>query len=179
MGFSELMKQIEMLVQSRSELEQPLNASQDILKMLTDKVGASDPNVTAGIFGEQARFNRSFGTSIAAGGGGVGGSRNFLPLFSAGAQFAGHRMNARNAAEQAKIMQFLKIAEGFGSVASGRRDESRLRNETTRLNREDDFNFAALLPSIALSFANPFLGAASFTGEVGSQFGGGDPRVGG
>lgn len=133
----------------------PLGAGMDILDMLTQRVGQPS-DVTSGLFGEEARMKRSIGTSIAAGGGGVGGTRNMLPMFGVSSHFAGQRMQARNAAEQAKIMQFLKIAEGYGGIAAGQRDETRLGFERTRLDREDDFNLANLLPTIGLNFLNPF-----------------------
>ena len=153
-----ILQQIQQQINSQSNLKQPLDQSTNILNMLTERVGGTNADVTMGLFGEQSRLNRNIGTSIAAGGGGVGGTRNFLPIFQSGARFAGQRMQARNAAEQAKIMQFLQIAEGFGSVAAGRRDETRLGFEQTRLDREDDFNIANLLPTIGLNFLNPFGG---------------------
>ncbi len=97
---------------------QGIGAQFDLLKFLEDKVKNQSANVTAGIFGEEARFKRSIGTNIAAVGSDVGGTANRSQLFSAGGDFASRRMNARTAFEQARIMNLLGISGGFGSNAS-------------------------------------------------------------
>ena len=99
-----------------------LQSQLDLLNSLRTKIESYDPNVVAGIYGEEARYKRNLGTNLAAAGSDIGGTMNKLPLFSAGAEFAAKRMSARNAVEQARILNLLGIGQGYGEVSKGYRD---------------------------------------------------------
>jgi hypothetical protein len=154
--FNDILRRIEQQMKSYGSLTGPNRKAESILDDLTGRVTNQNLDVTSGLYGEEVKLKRGIGTSIAAGSGGVGGSRNYLPLFNISSDFAGQRMNARTAAEQARIMQLLQISQGYGGIQGNNINIERLKLERERMEREDDINLAQLIPQIGLNFMNPF-----------------------
>jgi hypothetical protein len=116
-----------------------------MLQGLQKRVSGLDANVTAGIFGEEARYKRNLGTNLAAAGSDVGGTYNKLPLFSAGAEFAAKRMSARNAFEQARIMNLLGITNAFQAPIGNMMGVDQLRLAKSAQDYNQAFNIGDIL----------------------------------
>ena len=118
-----------------------------MLQGLWGQAMAFDPNVTSGIFGEEARMKRSVGTGIAASGADVSGTFNKLHLFQISSDFAAKRMQARNMAEQGRLLRLLGISQAFSSPIQGLLNVDQL-----RLQRDaQDFNIADLIPGVNIN----------------------------
>lgn len=124
------------------------------LNDLYGKETSRRPDVTAGIYGEEARFKKGIGASLAAGGSDVKGSYNLSPLFEASASFSGRRMTARNAAEQARIMNLLNITKSFSGPIANLLGLESLNLEKARFEEEKAFNWANLMPNVNISAVN-------------------------
>ncbi len=116
-----------------------------MLQTLWDKSMAFDPNVTAGIYGEEARMKRSIGTGLAASGSDVSGTYNKLPLWQVGSDFAAKRMYARNMSEQQRLLRLLGITQAFSAPIQGLLSLDQLRLQERE---QSEFNLANFMPNI-------------------------------
>ena len=116
-----------------------------MLQTLWDKSMAFDPNVTAGIYGEESRMKRSVGAGLAASGSDVSGTYNKLPLWQIGSDFAAKRMHARNMAEQQRLLRLLGITQAFSAPIQGLLGVDQLRLQERE---QSQFNIADYIPSI-------------------------------
>ena len=130
------------------------------------------PDVTSGIFGEEARFKKGIGTAIAAGGDSKGTYR-YAPLFDASANFSGQRMQARTAGAQARIMNMLKISQGFDPSISALLQDDRLQLEREKFEYDKAFNWGDILGlvNVSANISNPFsfLKSGGDDGKLGDQ----------
>ena len=118
-----------------------------MLKQLWDMNLQFDPDVTSGLFGEEARMKRGIGTGIAASGD-VSGTANKLPLFGISSDFAGRRMQARNMAEQARLLRLLGITQAMSGPISSFNQVDALRLQKSE---QETFDISNLIPGINLN----------------------------
>ena len=121
----------------------------NMLKELWDMNLQFDPDVTSGLFGEEARLKRGIGTGIAASGD-VSGTANKLPLFNVSSDFAGRRMQARNMAEQARMLRLLGITQSMTAPISSFNQVDALRLQKSE---QESFDISNFVPSV--NFAVP------------------------
>jgi hypothetical protein len=132
------------------------------VKGLQSQVSGYNPDVTLGLYGEQSRMSQMVGSGIAAAGGGTRGTMNKLPLFNIASDFAAKRMEARSAAQQARLLNLMRVSDLWRGGIGMSQQEDMYQLQKKQQKYDQAFNWGDLLGlvNVGLNYTIPGAGTA-------------------